>query len=182
MSCKPARVLLHRFFFLQVSKPGILHINNSRHLARKYARIFVHGNYLFRDANSFLRAKLEENCELQIMSKDKYPSMFSPQMETKYCLYNPSNLFRNAHNFQSWGIFSDIPQFQLGNIRSCDALGPIAHERKDLMDYKKHYQFYFILHMKKYMYNVQFQKISILPPQRGLEFPGGWGVLQGQKI
>jgi len=25
--------------------------------------------------------------------------------------------------------------------------------------------------------NVQFQKISILPLQRGMEFPGGWGVL-----
>ena len=33
------------------------HINNSRHLARKYARIFVRGHYLFREANSFPRAK-----------------------------------------------------------------------------------------------------------------------------
>ena len=46
--------------------PEILgYINNSRHLARKYARIFVRGHYLFREANSFPRAKLEENCELQ---------------------------------------------------------------------------------------------------------------------
>ena len=29
---------------------------------------------------------------------------------------------------------------------------------------------------------VQFQKISILPPQKGLEFPGGWGVLEDPKI
>ena len=28
---------------------------------------------------------------------------------------------------------------------------------------------------------MQFQKISILPPQKGLEFPGGWGVLEDQK-
>ena len=35
---------------------------NSRHLARKYARIFVRVHYLFREANSFPR--LEENCEL----------------------------------------------------------------------------------------------------------------------
>ena len=41
------------------------YINNSRHLARKYARIFVHGHYLFWEANSFARAKLEENCELR---------------------------------------------------------------------------------------------------------------------
>ena len=42
------------------------YINNNCHLARKYARIFVSGHYLFREANSFPRAKLEENCELQI--------------------------------------------------------------------------------------------------------------------
>ena len=41
------------------------YINNSLHLARKYARIFVRGHYLFREANSFPRAKLEENCELR---------------------------------------------------------------------------------------------------------------------
>ena len=43
----------------------MFYINNSLHLARKYARIFVRGNYLFREANSFPRAKLEENCELR---------------------------------------------------------------------------------------------------------------------
>ena len=41
------------------------YINNSLHLARKYVRIFVRGHYLFREANSFPRAKLEENCELR---------------------------------------------------------------------------------------------------------------------
>ena len=40
-------------------------INNSLHLARKYARIFVRRHYLFLEANSFPRAKLEENCELR---------------------------------------------------------------------------------------------------------------------
>ena len=44
------------------------------------------------------------------------------------------------------------------------------------MDYKKHYQFYFILHMKKkYMYNVQFQKISILTPTEGIGISWGLG-------
>jgi len=28
---------------------------------------------------------------------------------------------------------------------------------------------------------VWFQKISILPPQKGLELPEGWGVLQDRK-
>ena len=57
---------------------GYLYINNSLHLARKYARIFVRGHYLFREANSFPRAKFEKNCEPreQIMSKDKHLSIF----------------------------------------------------------------------------------------------------------
>ena len=46
-------------------RDSILHINNSLHLARKYARIFVRGHYLFREANSFPRVELEENCELR---------------------------------------------------------------------------------------------------------------------
>ena len=41
------------------------YINNSLHLARKYARIFVRGHYLFREENSFPRAKLEETYELR---------------------------------------------------------------------------------------------------------------------
>ena len=41
------------------------YINNSLHLVRKYTRILVRGHYLFREANSFPRAQLEENCELR---------------------------------------------------------------------------------------------------------------------
>ena len=41
------------------------YINNSLHLARKFGGIFVHGHYLFREANSFPGAKLEEDCELR---------------------------------------------------------------------------------------------------------------------
>ena len=41
------------------------YINNSLHLARKYAGIFVRGRYLFREANSFPKAKLEEICDLR---------------------------------------------------------------------------------------------------------------------
>ena len=52
-------------------------INNSLHLARNYTRIFVHGHYLFREHSSRKPVYFEE----QIMSKDKYPSLFSPQME-----------------------------------------------------------------------------------------------------
>ena len=47
------------------------YIYNNLHLARKYARTSVRGHYLFRKANSFSRAKLEENCEL--WGTDKCP-------------------------------------------------------------------------------------------------------------
>ena len=88
------------------------YINNSLHMARKYARIFVRGHYLFREANSFPTAKLEENRELR--GTDNVQGQISEHIFAPnggYCLYYPSNLFRNARNFQNWGIFSDIPQF-----------------------------------------------------------------------
>ena len=74
-------IILQIFFAThEVLKIGE-YINNIRHLARKYSRIFVRGHYLFREANSFPRAKLEENCELQGTDnvKDKYPSIFRPK-------------------------------------------------------------------------------------------------------
>ena len=40
------------------------YIKNSWYLVQKYAWIFVCGHYLFRDEDSFARAKLKENCEL----------------------------------------------------------------------------------------------------------------------
>ena len=48
--------------------------DNSRHLGRKYAGIFVLGHYLFLVAHSFPFSE-------QIMSADKYPCIFSRQME-----------------------------------------------------------------------------------------------------
>ena len=77
------------------------YINNSRHLARKYAWIFVHGHYLFREANSFLRTKLKENCELQGTDnvQGQTEHIFAPNVG--YCLYYPSNLFRNACSFEN---------------------------------------------------------------------------------
>ena len=49
----------------------MVYINNSLHLARNYAWIFVRGHYLFREANSFPRAKLEDNCELREWKEKK---------------------------------------------------------------------------------------------------------------
>ena len=46
-------IILQIFYATRaVLKIGV-YINNSFHLARKYARIFVRGHYLFREANSF---------------------------------------------------------------------------------------------------------------------------------
>jgi len=87
-----------------ITRATVVYLNNSLHYAR-YARIFVRGHYLFREANSFPRAaKLRLLCLLSI-------------------------------GFKNWGISSDIPQFQLGNIRPRDAFRPIARERKYLLDY-----------------------------------------------
>ena len=86
------------------------YINNGRHLARKYARIFVRGHYLFREANSFPRAKLEENCELRGTGNVQgqiCEHIFAPNGD--YCLYHPSNLFRNARSFENWGILNNYP-------------------------------------------------------------------------
>ena len=65
--------------YLKDNKHKSLHlarkyINNSLHLARKYALIFVRGHYQLREANSL-------SFEKQIMSLDKYPSIFSCLME-----------------------------------------------------------------------------------------------------
>ena len=57
--------IILQFFFATraVLKIGE-YINNSRHLVRKYARVFVREHYLFREKNSFPRAKLGD-CELR---------------------------------------------------------------------------------------------------------------------
>ena len=49
--------------------------DNSLHLGRKYARIFVLGHYMLLVAHA---VRFSE----QIMSADKYPSIFSRQMAT----------------------------------------------------------------------------------------------------
>ena len=80
------------------------------------------------------------------MSADKYPSIFSCQMEAIVFIIHQI-FFRNAHGFENWGKSSDIPQFWLRNILSCDAFRPIARGWKYLMDYKMEYptrQLYFL--------------------------------------
>ena len=66
------------------------YINNSLHLARKYRRIFVRGHYLFREANSFPRALMEENCELcgtDNIQGQISEQIFSRQMEASATVF-----------------------------------------------------------------------------------------------
>ena len=101
-------IILQIFFTTRAVLKIGKYINNSRHLARKYARIFVRGHYLFREANSFPRAKLVENCELR--GTDNVQGQISEHIFASngdYCLYYPSNLFRNARSFENWGIFNN---------------------------------------------------------------------------
>ena len=60
------------------------YINNSRHLARKYARIYMSLDIICSEKRTVFRERSSRKTvsfDEQIMSKDKYPSIFSPQME-----------------------------------------------------------------------------------------------------
>ena len=62
--------------------------DNSRHLGRKYARIFFLGHYLFLVAHNFRRASLSENCSLlgthNVLGQIS-EHIFAPNGD--YCLY-----------------------------------------------------------------------------------------------
>ena len=72
------------------------YINNSLHLARKYARIFVRGHYLFREANSLI-SESEARGKLWASRKEKYLSTFL-KPNWGYCVCYPSNSFRNKRD------------------------------------------------------------------------------------
>ena len=72
--------------------------HNSIHLARKYARIFVLGHYLFLKAHSFPRAWLEENCEL--CGTDNVQGQISEHIFASnggYCLHDPVMFRRESY-------------------------------------------------------------------------------------
>jgi len=79
------------------------YINNNLHLVRKYARIFVRGHNLFLEANSFPRATL-------LGTDDKYPNIFSRQMEAIVFIY-PLNIFTTRAVLKIMVYHLDIPQF-----------------------------------------------------------------------
>jgi len=67
------------------------------------------------------------NFEEQIMSKDKYPSIFSRQMET--IVFSILRIFFVTRALLELGI----PKL-VGNIQSRDVFRPIVRERKHLQD------------------------------------------------
>ena len=99
--------------------PGFCHVNSLR-LARKYARIFVRGHYLSREANSFRERSSRKTVsfEEQIMSNNKYLSIFWPQIETivliilqifyaTHAVLKIGGYSRISPSF-SWGIFGHV--------------------------------------------------------------------------
>ena len=73
------------------------------------------------------------------MSKDKYPSISSCQMDAT--VFNILQIFFATRAVLKIGKYPRIfpSSVYLGNIRSRDAFRPIARERKYLMDYKPGY-------------------------------------------
>ena len=80
------------------------------YLARKYAGIFVHGHYLFQDANSFPKVKLEENWPwgTDNVRGKKYKHIFAQN----WCRVSyPSNVLQHAW---TWNIvYEKLPVWSL---------------------------------------------------------------------
>ena len=96
----------------------MVYINNSLHLARKYARIFVLGHYLFREAHSFPRASLSENCSL--LGTDNVRGQISAHIFAPnggYCLFIIHQIFSLARDWSKPVTGPNIPQLKLWNIR-----------------------------------------------------------------
>ena len=78
------------------------------------------------------------SCEEQIISADKYPRIFSRQIEA--IVFTIVQIFFPTRTVLKIGEYhSDIPQFWLGHIQSRGAFRPISHELKYLMDFKSNY-------------------------------------------
>ena len=72
------------------------------------------------------------------MSKDKYPNIFSPQMEA--IVFIILQIFFATRAVLKIGEYPRIfPSFSWGIIGPRDAFRPIARERKYLMDYNGSY-------------------------------------------
>ena len=80
--------------------------HDSLHLAQKFARIFVRRHYLFQEANS----KTVSFEQQEVLSKDKYSSIFSRQMEA--IIFIMIQIFFTMHAvLKIEEHHLDIPQF-----------------------------------------------------------------------
>ena len=92
---------------------GSLAINNSRHLARKYSRIFVREHYLFWEANSSLSEKCElretDNVRGQISEHIFAPDgrLLSLSSRSPRAVLEIGEYSRRFPSF-SWGIFGHL--------------------------------------------------------------------------
>ena len=81
----------------------------------------------------------ERSSRKTVSYEDKYPSIFSPQMEA--IVFIILQIFFATVQFSKLGNILGYSPVLAGEYSVRDVLRPIAHERKDLVDYKKHYQF-----------------------------------------
>ena len=107
---------------MEIIPPGALKKNC--HLAQKYARIFVCGHYLFRQKRTVFWERSSSKTvsfKEQIMSKDKYPSIFSPQMET--IVFIILQIFYATRAVLKIGVYSWIsPSFSWGILSHVTSL------------------------------------------------------------
>ena len=98
----------------------------STNLARKYARIFVRGHYLFREANSFPRAARGKLWALRNRwcPRTNIRAYFSPKWRI-LCLLSFKCSFCNSAVLKIGECHSGLRHFQ-----SLDVFRPIARERK----------------------------------------------------
>ena len=76
-----------------------------------------------------------------------------------------------------------IPTFDIGSLTALLAIFVCFHgsEKGGLSGSDKNH-FNSTGHYIMFSFAKQYHKISILPSQKGLKFPGGWGVFKTQKF
>ena len=121
MSCKPARVLLHSFFFVffkLVSLGFYIYMYSIVAIWRENMLGYL-------SADIICSEKRTVSYEEQIMSKDKYPSIFSPQMAT--FVFIILRIFFATRAIFKIGEYSRIfPSFSWGILGHVTPLGQLS--------------------------------------------------------
>ena len=102
-------------------------------MAQKYAQIFVRGHCLFRKANSFPRAKLEEKCELR--GADNVQGQISEHIfKVKWrllCLLS-LNIFGNMRESAGFAILSYV-----NHVKVCQLASKISTSLRQILPQSK---------------------------------------------